>query len=110
MLSKPTILLIVAIMFGTVFGSRVCAQGVPHIPKSAAAPSTPNLPNSRYVAIVPPAENYAASCIWVLDTFTGQMQAYRILFQAIGGTSYSYFVRLPEFQEGLPPGQSPVNP
>jgi hypothetical protein len=81
MLTKPKILFIVAILTGIVLsGSTVWAQGTVRPAKGFGAPPNPTLPVGRYVAIAPPAgENSAAAwCIWVLDTFTGQIQAYKI--------------------------------
>ena len=91
--------IMVAIVFGMVaVASSVWSQSTTHIQKNI--PPIPNSPNARYIAITPPTDNWASSCVWVLDTVTGKVQAYRIFIhlEANSGGSYSYFVRLPEFK------------
>jgi hypothetical protein len=85
MLPRPkTLFIITALIVLLLVVPSVWAQSTTHITKNAV-PSVPTLPNSRYVAIQAGSEPFMSSyAIWVLDTYTGQVQAYRIVMHQNG--------------------------
>ena len=74
-------LFITIVLIGIVLvSSTLSAQGVGTSKRSESPPNL-NLGVGRYVAIQPPAagEHTMDNFMWVLDTYTGDMRAYRIV-------------------------------